>query len=60
MPPFWFEAGKLKRGLRQRERTTEPPEPARVFAWRQTMSMEEARRFHSVAGDLLKELGYET
>jgi hypothetical protein len=45
--------------LRQQERTTEPPDPARVFAWKRTMSAEERRRFQLVAGDLLKDLGYE-
>jgi hypothetical protein len=45
--------------LRQQKRTTEPPDPARVFAWKRTMSTEERRRFQLVAGDLLKDLGYE-
>jgi hypothetical protein len=45
--------------LRQQERTTEPPDPSCVFAWKQAMSAEERGRFELVAGDLLKELGYE-
>lgn len=45
--------------LRQQERTMEPPAPARIFAWKQAMSMEERRRFQLVAGDLLQDLGYE-
>ena len=45
--------------LRQQERTTEPPDPACVFAWKRSMSTEERARFQLVAGDLLEELGYE-
>ena len=45
--------------MKQQQRTTEPPDPACVFGWRQTMDSDERRRFESVAGDLLKELGYE-
>jgi hypothetical protein len=45
--------------LRQQVRTTEPPDPACVFAWKQQMSTDERVRFQRVAGDLLKDLGYE-
>lgn len=45
--------------LSQQKRTTEPPDPARVFAWKRSMSTEERGRFQLVAGDLLKDLGYE-
>ena len=45
--------------LKQQQRTTEPPDPACVFGWRRTMESDERRRFQSVAGDLLEELGYE-
>jgi Sulfotransferase family len=45
--------------LRQQERTTEPPDPACVFAWKRTMSADERRRFQRVAGGLLEDLGYE-
>jgi len=45
--------------IRQQERTTKPPDPACVFAWKREMSMEERGRFRLVAGDLLKDLGYE-
>jgi hypothetical protein len=45
--------------LRQQERTTAPPDPGRVFAWKREMSVEERERFRLVAGDLLRELGYE-
>lgn len=43
----------------QQKRTTESPDPACVFAWKGAMSAEERRRFQSVAGDLLTDLGYE-
>jgi hypothetical protein len=45
--------------FQQQQRTTEPPDPACVFAWKRTMDTDERKRFQAVAGDLLKELGYE-
>lgn len=45
--------------LRQQERTTEPPDHSRVFAWKRSMGADEVERFRLVAGDLLRELGYE-
>jgi hypothetical protein len=45
--------------LRQQAETTKPPNPARVFAWKEAMSPEERAKFQVVAGDLLQELGYE-
>ena len=45
--------------LRQQQRTTEPPDPARVFAWKSRMSDIEKERFALVAGGLLRDLGYE-
>lgn len=45
--------------LRQQKRTMEPPDPACVFAWKSAMSVEERERFQLVAGDLLRDLGYE-
>lgn len=45
--------------FRQQERTTEPPDPACIYVWRQAMSLEERERFQLVAGDLLEDMGYE-
>jgi hypothetical protein len=45
--------------FQQQSRTTEPPDPACVFAWKRAMGAEERARFGLVAGDLLYELGYE-
>lgn len=45
--------------VRQQQRVTQPLDPACVFAWRQTMADEDQRRFQLVAGDLLRELGYD-
>jgi hypothetical protein len=45
--------------LSQQMRTTEPPDPACVFAWKQAMSAEERNKFQLIAGDLLREMGYE-
>jgi hypothetical protein len=45
--------------FQQQRRTTEPPDPTCVFAWKRTMDTEERKRFQVVAGDLLKDLGYE-
>ena len=45
--------------MNQQQRTTEPPDPSCVFAWRTAMSASERERFRCVAGDLLQALGYE-
>jgi hypothetical protein len=45
--------------LGQQKRTMEPPDPSCVFAWKSAMSAEERERFRRVAGDLLRDLGYE-
>ena len=45
--------------FRQQERTTEPLDPARVSVWKQAMSAEERERFRLIAGDLLRDMGYE-
>ncbi len=41
-------------------KTSLPPDPERAGRWRKEMSAEERERFESVAGDLLRELGYDT
>jgi hypothetical protein len=43
----------------QQKRTTEPPDPSCVYAWKTAMSADEQRRYARVAGRLLRELGYE-
>ena len=45
--------------IQQQQRTTSPPDPACIFAWKTTMSVDERARFKLVAGDLLSELGYD-
>ena len=45
--------------ISQQKRTTSPPDPACVFTWKSQMSEGEEREFRLVAGNLLKELGYE-
>jgi hypothetical protein len=37
----------------------EPPDPSRVGRWKRDMSRREKRRFKRVAGEMLRELGYE-
>lgn len=48
-----------QRRLQQQQRTTQPPDASRISAWKQGMSSEEQSQFAGVAGDLLRELGYE-
>jgi len=43
----------------QQRRTLGPPDASRVLAWRREMAADERARFDSVAGPLLRELGYE-
>jgi hypothetical protein len=45
--------------LAQQASTTQPPDPALVYAWKEKMNLEERERFQKVAGDLLRDLGYE-
>jgi hypothetical protein len=40
--------------------TTRPPDRSRIGKWRTCMSIEERCEYELVAGDLLRELGYET
>ena len=45
--------------LAQQERTMQSPDPRLVSAWKDAMSPQDRARFQRVAGDLLRELGYE-
>jgi hypothetical protein len=45
---------------RQHELVSSPPSASRVGRWRTEMSPEDRQTFESIAGDLLRELGYET
>ena len=46
--------------LRQQYRTTQPPDRSRVSVWKREMSADERRRFDAVAGDVLRELGFDS
>jgi hypothetical protein len=39
--------------------TTEPPDPSKLDKWRREMSPEDLAAYEGVAGDMLRELGYE-
>jgi hypothetical protein len=39
--------------------TTKPPDPAKLDKWRREMGEEDLRGYDAVAGDMLRELGYE-
>lgn len=45
--------------LEQQRMTMAPPDPSHAGAWKRRMTEDERRQFDCVAGDLLKELGYE-
>lgn len=45
---------------RQHELVSSPPSSSRVGRWRTEMSAEDRQEFEDIAGDLLRELGYET
>ncbi len=45
--------------LQQHTLTMQPPKRERMNRWKEEMSAGEQAEFHSVAGDLLEELGYE-
>ncbi|MEE9613892.1 MAG: sulfotransferase [Thermodesulfobacteriota bacterium] len=40
--------------------TSSPPDPSRIGAWKKEMSEEDRRSFEAVAGEMLRDLGYET
>jgi hypothetical protein len=46
--------------FKQQWRSTQPPDPACISAWKSGLTPDEQERFKRVAGDLLKSLGYET
>jgi Sulfotransferase family len=45
--------------LRQQQLVTRPPDPSRIEAWKETMTAVERSDFEDVAGELLRDLGYE-
>lgn len=45
--------------LQQQALVVLPPQAARAHAWKDTMSDDDRARFEAIAGDLLRELGYE-
>lgn len=44
--------------LRQQALTMQPPQRSRVQAWKKEMSVDEQSRFETIAGQLLRDLGY--
>ena len=50
----------VERRMKTHARTTEKPDPRRVSRWRESMDRSDRDRFESIAGPLLKELGYAT
>jgi len=50
----------VERRMKTHARTTEKPDPKRVSRWRESMGRADRETFESIAGDLLKELGYVT
>jgi len=46
--------------IRQQRLVTEPPDPSRIHAWKETMAPGERNDFEEVAGPLLRDLEYET
>jgi len=47
-----------ERRIEQQIATTQPPDLARVGAWKAALTAEESRAFEAVAGDVLREFGY--
>ncbi|MCB8971548.1 MAG: sulfotransferase [Solirubrobacterales bacterium] len=50
----------VERRMMTHARTTEKPDPRRVSRWREHMDRADRELFESIAGDLLRELGYAT
>ena len=45
--------------LRQQHRTTQPPDRSRVSVWKHEMGRDEQLRFEAIAGDVLRDCGFE-
>lgn len=45
--------------LKQQEETQNPPDLAQIGTWKKELSIKDQQKFKEIAGDLLKELGYE-
>lgn len=45
--------------LEQQASATRPPDLGAVYAWKNRMSLEDRQRFQTIAGDLLRDLGYD-
>ncbi len=43
----------------QQQRTTQPPDISRVFAWKRSLSPAERARYEAIAGEVLERCGYE-
>ena len=50
----------VERRMMTHARTTEKPDPRRVSRWRESMDRADRELFESIAGELLRELGYVT
>jgi hypothetical protein len=50
----------VERRMKTHARTTERPDPKRVSRWRESMDRADRELFESIAGPLLRELGYVT
>lgn len=44
--------------LRQQHRTCQPPDRSRLSVWKQDMPRDEQQRFDTIAGDVLRDLGF--
>jgi Sulfotransferase family len=64
MLSYWEGGAKVLSSMtaerrRQHASVTRPPTPERIGRWRRDLADDERRRFESVAGETLAELGYE-
>ncbi len=50
----------VERRMATHARTTQAPDPSRVSRWREQMDRSDRRTFESIAGELLRDLGYVT
>jgi len=58
--PVGSMPGDIEPFLEIHERTKQPPDPGRIRRWYTEMSEPTQRQYESIAGGLLRELGYET
>ena len=58
-PPVWFQTVPCWSAVGEPTLTTRPPDPSKLDKWRREMQPADLAAYNEVAGERLRELGYE-